>query len=135
VVEPPKPDLGPLKARLKALERDRSRRGILLADVPRYRLALLEASRSLQAEDQARMKAAVGQLKGILARTKIDKAFIAKKLGRLNRLRGSKKLDPKTAQRLSRAFQKVHASYFAGKYEEANSHLNRIWRILRPSDS
>lgn len=107
-------------------------RGILLADMSGYLSAIKDARAAIRKTDPSGSQAALHRMSQLLEATHIDKAFIARKLQRLNRLKGSRKLDEATSAKVSHAFAAVHGSFFAGDYQKANHHLNRIWRLLNP---
>jgi len=120
-----------LEQRLEQLEARRVKAGILVLDSPAYDRALAEAKQALAAKDTIEARLAEARAAAVLDRTRIDKAFIARKLARLTRLKGARKLDEARAKEVHATFAKVHGSYFAGDYNTANIHLNRLWQLLR----
>jgi hypothetical protein len=124
-----------LGRRRQQVEDRRVKAGILLDDLPpTYRGALNRAKAALAAADVPSSLQAVERLQKVLDGTRIDKAFISRKLARLSALKSSRKLDEARAKRAHQAFAKVHASYFAGDYQAANAHLNRLWHVLQQAE-
>ena len=120
-----------VEQRLEQLEARRVKAGILVEDSPAYGRALADARQALAAKDTVEARLAEARAAAVLERTRVDKAFIARKLARLTRLKGSRKLDEARAREVHGTFGKVHSSYFAGDYNTANIHLNRLWQLLR----
>jgi hypothetical protein len=118
-----------LKEALSRIEGERRKRKILLEDAPTYRALLKEAQQALEKESEG-AKAILARLEETLRQQKIDGAFISRKLERLNRLKGSLRIDEATSKKVTEIFAKVHDRYFSGDYEAANEHLNQIWRVL-----
>ena len=128
--EPPKPaamDVKPQFARLRRTEQLRKRRGILMSDLPAYKAEHQRASKALDRADGPAATVALDRLQHLLDQTKVDRAFIRRKLSRLTRLQSAKK----SSEQVRQLFARVHAAYFSGQYQLANAHLNAIFRQLR----
>jgi len=122
--------LAGLTARLRELEQRRQERGIHLEDTLTYRMKLLEARRALGAGKLGGASRALGQAEESLRRVAIDGNFISRKLQRISRLKAGLKLDGRTETQVTEIFAKVHDRYFSGDFSAANTHLNKIWRLL-----
>jgi hypothetical protein len=118
---------------LLQLEAKRTKAGFLLSDLPVYNRALADARQALSTKDTVEAKLALERMGAELSRNHVDKAFIARKLARLTKLKGKRKLDGPTGKKVHNIFSRVHATYFAGDYKTANMHLNRLWHILHRS--
>jgi serine/threonine protein kinase len=128
--EPPMPaamDVKPQFTRLHRTEQLRRRRGILMSDLTAYKVEHQNASKALDRADGPAATAALNKMQHLLDQTKIDRAFIRRKLSRLTRLQSAKK----SSEQVRQLFAKVHAAYFSGQYQLANAHLNAIFRQLR----
>jgi hypothetical protein len=119
-----------LTKRLAELEAERRRRELLRDDDAQYRARLEEARAAIEGEEEAVAAAAVAALAGRLRAVRIDGTFISRKLKRIDKAKGARRLDPAVSKRVTATFAKVHESYFSGDYRRANAHLNQIWRLL-----
>ena len=110
---------------LGELEQRRVARGISAYSGGRLRSPMLEQFREGSFDAAS---AIVDALTASLDRARIDEPFIAAKLERIsraNRERGKDKTND-----LAGAFANVHARYFEGDYEAANTYLNAISAML-----
>jgi hypothetical protein len=123
--------LEPAKRLLAQLELERRKREVLLLDVPTYAVALHQINRAFSDGNASRSAQLAETMSRLLDETKIDAAFVSKKLDRLNKLIASRKLERVMARNVKATFAQVHSRYFAGDYVSANRNLNRIWRIVR----
>jgi hypothetical protein len=116
------------RARLAALDRELSRRGVLPADAP----ALFARRRALTAQlargEEA--AAAIEALAAAAAALAVDRAFIAAKLERLSRRMAGQSLPPEEQQRLRRLSQEALSHSLTGRYDQANGELNAIAAIV-----
>jgi hypothetical protein len=116
-----KQDVEPL---LRAARADMEKRGILPSDLPESVRGLEgEAGKAMAAGDYTTARLAAQQLASTVKGIKIDKGFIAAKIGRLNAAAKGKKL----AAEAETLFREATASYGDGKFVEANRKLNKIW--------
>jgi hypothetical protein len=115
-----KGDVEPL---LRAARAEMEKRGILPSDLPdNVRGLEAEAGKAMAAGDYSTARLAAQQLSGTVRAIKIDRAFIAAKIGRLNAGARGKKLTPDA----ERSFRDATAAYGDGKFVDANKKLNQI---------
>jgi len=135
VVAPSSPETDGMRRaveqQLQRLEARREQMGVLPEDLPAYTRSLAGARKALAARDTVESKLAAERMRTVLDRTRIDRAFISRKLARITRLKGSRRLQGEAGKKVHETFGKVHSSYFAGDYKTANIHLNRLWQLLR----
>jgi hypothetical protein len=115
-----KKDVEPL---LTKARREMGKKGLLASDLPQAARGLeAEASKGMKDGDYSRARLAASQLLSTVRGIKINKAFIAAKIQRLNaRMRG-KKLSSK-AEGL---FREATALYGDANFVKSNSKLNKI---------
>lgn len=119
-----KKDVEPLLAAARA---EMDKRGILAADLPgNVRGLEAEAGKAMASGDYSTARLAAQQLHGTVRAIKIDKVFIAAKIGRLSASARGKKLGGAAEQ----LFREATASYGDGKFAEANKKLNKIYFSL-----
>jgi serine/threonine protein kinase len=123
-----------IQIRLENVEKERRKRGILLDDVPFLRGYRGQIKKAIEAGEGDSVLPVLAQMEDSLRQIQIDGSFIAKKLERINKLKGTLRLDEITAKRIATIFAKVHERYFSGDYRGANAYLNSIWHILGRSD-
>jgi hypothetical protein len=123
-----------LRERLARLEGERRRRGILLDDLAGARAALASARRALGAGEEQAARTALGTLEQSLQGVAIDGAFVRRKLARLNALKGARKLDATTEQKIATISASVHQRFFSGDYAGANAQLNSLFALLGHGD-
>jgi hypothetical protein len=122
--------LAAFRERLRKLETERRRRGILLDDAPQLRTQVDEARRACRGADEVAARTAVSHLAESLQQVRVDRAFVSRKLERLSRVKDSLRLDDATNKTVAAIFAKVHDRFFSGDYEGANAQLNAIGRVL-----
>ncbi len=115
-----KKDVEPL---LSKARREMSKKGLLRSDLPEQARGLeSEANKGIKDGDYGRARLAASQLLGTVRNIRINKAFIAAKIQRLNaRMRG--KTLSKKAEGL---FREATSLYGDAKYHQSNSKLNKI---------
>lgn len=122
-------DVEPL---LRRARREMSRKGILAADLPPPTRELeREASAAMKERDYRRARLAAQQLLGTVRATRIDKAFIAAKIGRLNQMMKGRNLAGSVQRNVDSLFRDATASYGDGKFGRANKKLNEIYAAIR----
>jgi hypothetical protein len=116
-----KNDVAPLLARARAEMNDK---GILKGDLPEpVRDLENEATAAMAKGDYGQAHFAAQQLLGNVKAIKIDKAFIAAKIGRLNAAVKGKALTPAIEQ----LFREATENVADGKFKDANRRLNKIF--------
>jgi hypothetical protein len=119
-----KKDVEPL---LAAAREDMQKRGILASDLPEAARGLeAEAGKAMASGDYSTARLAARQLHGTVKGIKIDRGFIAAKIGRLNAMAKGKKLGAEVEQ----LFRDATASYGDGKFADSNRKLNKIVAAL-----
>lgn len=119
-----KKDVEPLLAKAR---REMSKKGLLKSDLPEQAKGLeKEANQGMKDGDYGRARLAASQLLGTVKATRINKAFIAAKIARLNQRIGGKRLSKKSEG----LFREATASYGDAKFSSANSKLNKIYSSL-----
>jgi hypothetical protein len=115
-----KRDVEPLLARARA---EMNKKGLLLSDLPEpVRDLEGEATRAMEKGDYGQARFAANQLYGTVRVMKVDKAFIADKIRRLNDVLKGQRLTPPVETLFREATQNVADGNFAS----ANRKLNRI---------
>ena len=113
-------DVEPLLARARS---EMNKKGLLRTDLPEpVRDLETEATRAMEKGDYGQARFAASQLYGTVKVTKVDKAFIADKIRRLNGMLKGQRLTQPVEQLFREATQNVADGNFAG----ANRKLNRI---------
>lgn len=128
--QPPTVDWAALRSQRQSLERERRDRGFLLADLPGYHRALDAIDGAIARQEEAEARRQIAKIRSLIEQTKIDGPFISKKLARLGKARARSNLEASQSQEMQAAFARVHESYFAGEFEEANRHLNAIGALI-----
>jgi hypothetical protein len=117
---------------LKRVRRKMGDKGLLSADLPTAAQNLEKESTQAMADaDYGRAKLAADQLYATVEATRIDKAFIAAKIGRLN---GAMKANPVADDKrkdLDGLFKGATTDYGDGNFTSANGKLNRINAMIR----
>lgn len=117
---------------LKKARSKMSEKGILASDLPAPAQGLeREANEAMEDGDYGKAKLAADQLLATVESVKIDKAFIAAKIGRLNAAIRGKQLDDAKRKEVEELFRAATADYGDGKFTAANAKLNKIWAIIR----
>lgn len=120
-----KRDVEPL---LTKARREMSKKGLLKSDLPEQAQGLeKEANDGMKEADYGRARLAAFQLLSTVKSTKINKAFIAAKIARLNQRMGGKRLSKKDEG----LFREATANYGDAKFSSANKKLNKIYASLR----
>lgn len=120
-----KRDVEPIlqKARRKMAEK-----GLLASDLPPPAQELeREATQAMADGEYGKAKFAADQLLATVDSIKIDKAFIAGKINRLNAAMRGKQLTPE----IQELFRAATADYGDGKFAAANAKLNKIYGMIR----
>jgi hypothetical protein len=113
---------------LKQSRRKMSDKGILSSDLPSHASVLeKEANEAMADGDFGKAKLAADTLYATVDSMKIDKGFIASKMGRLNALMKGKQLSKETDE----LFRGATGDYGDGKFSAANGKLNKIYAALR----
>jgi hypothetical protein len=119
-----KKDVEPLLARAR---KEMGKKGLLKSDLPEQAKGLeKEANEGMKDGDYGRARLAASQLLNTVKATKINKAFIAAKIARLNQRIGGKRLSKKSEG----LFREATASYGDAKFSTANKKLNKIYASL-----
>ena len=120
-----KKDVEPL---LSKARRAMSKKGLLKSDLPEQAKGLeKEANDGMKDADYGRARLAASQLFGTIKAIKINKAFIAAKISRLNQRMGGRRLSKKSEG----LFREATANYGDAKFSSANKKLNKIYASLR----
>ena len=120
-----KKDVEPLLAKAR---REMSKKGLLFSDLPEQAKGLeREANDGIKEGDYGRARLAASQLVNTVRAIKINKAFIAAKIARLNQRIGGKRLNKATEG----LFREATAYYGDAKFGKANNKLNQISSSLR----
>lgn len=113
---------------LQKARRKMAEHGILASDLPPPAQALeREATQAMAEGDYGRAKFAADQLYATIGSLRIDRAFIAAKIGRLN---GSMKGKTPTSE-VQDLFREATADYGDGRFAAANTRLNKIYGLIR----
>ena len=123
-----KKDVDPLLSRAR---RHMSKKGILKSDLPAPAQGLeKEATKAMKKGDYASAHFAARQLMATVDSTRIDRAFIQAKIGRLSaRMKGGK-LSDKTQKKVDKLFKEATKYYGDGKYTKSNKRLNQIYSAI-----
>lgn len=120
-----KNDVAPLLQRARA---EMDGKGILKGDLPEpVRDLESEATQAMEKGDYGRAHFAAQQLLGNVKAIKIDKAFIAAKIGRLNAAVKGNTLSPAIEQ----LFREATENVADGKFRDANKRLNKIFSEMK----
>lgn len=120
-----KRDVEPL---LKKARSEMGKKGLLKSDLPDQAKGLeKEANDGMRDGDYGRARLAAAQLVGTVKAIRINKAFIAAKIARLNQRIGGKRLSSKSET----LFRQATSSYGDAKFSSANGKLNKIYSSLR----
>ena len=115
-----KKDVDPLLARARA---EMQKKGILKFDLPDpVRNLETEATQAMEKGDYGQARFAASQLLGTVRSMRVDKSFIAAKIGRLNAILKGKALPAPVEQLFRQATEDVAD----GKFTAANRKLNQI---------
>jgi chromosome segregation ATPase len=124
-----KKDVEPLLRRARS---DMSKKGILAADLPSAAQGLeTEATAAMAEGDYGRARFAAAQLVATVRSTKIDKAFVSAKIGRLSAAMKGKTLPDATQTKVDSLFRDATSSYGDGSFTSANRSLNKIYSAIR----
>lgn len=119
-----KKDVEPL---LKRARLEMGKKGLLKSDLPDQAKGLeKEANDGMRDGDYGRARLAASQLLGTVKAIRINKAFIAAKIARLNQRIGGKSLSSKS----EKLFREATSSYGDAKFSSANGKLNKIYSSL-----
>ena len=109
-----------------------SSKGILTRDLPGPVAKLRSDVRKyLRSKEYARAKFAADQFLAYAKALKVDRAFVAAKIARLNRIIQKKRLSPDTQRKVNRLFTAAVSAYSDGNFRRANAQLNRIYGLLK----
>ena len=124
-----KKDVEPL---LKRARDDMGRKGVLAADLPAQAQGLeREATKAMGDGDFGAAYFAARQLQATVDATKIDRAFISAKIGRLSaRMKGTT-LDAGKQKQVDDLFADATAKYGDGDFATANRKLNQIYALAQ----
>jgi hypothetical protein len=107
-------------------------KGLLESDLPAPAQALEgESVGAMKDGDYGKAKFAADQLYATVDSMKIDKGFIAAKIGRLNGLIKGRSVDGDKKKEVDELFRGATADYGDGKFAAANTKLNRIYALVR----
>jgi hypothetical protein len=121
-------DVEPL---LQKARRKMGEKGLMSSDLPAPAQALeREATGAMASGDYAKAKFAADQLIATIEGIKIDKAFIAAKINRLNGAIKGKTLVEDVRKQVDGLFRDATSDYGDGKFTGANAKLNRIWGLI-----
>jgi hypothetical protein len=122
-------DVEPLLAKARS---EMNKKGILRSDLPEPARDLeSEATRAMAKGDYGQARFAAAQLYGTVRSMKIDKAFVADKIRRLNAAFKGQRLTPA----VERLFRDATENVADGNFTSANRRLNRIGDTLRTADA
>ena len=119
---------GAARPRLAAIDRLLAQRGLLRADAPQIAARRRELGAAV-----ARGEAVGDALDRLEARIRsfpVDRAFVERKLRRLNREMAGRPLPGGVKQRIQRHAQRALSHAVMGRYADANHELNRIAGLL-----
>jgi hypothetical protein len=117
---------------LKRARREMSRKGILASDLPPAAQGLEKESTAAMAEgDYGKARFAAAQLLATVRSTRINKAFVSAKIGRLSAAMKGKKLSGSVQKEVDKLFRGATANYGDGKFSSANRRLNKIYSKIR----
>jgi hypothetical protein len=123
-----KRDVEPL---LKRARRDMSRKGIRNSDLPGpVRSLEKEATKAMKKGDYGRARFAAAQLVATVRSIRINRAFVAAKIGRLSAVMKGKKLSAAKQRKVDKLFKEAIAYHGDGRFRRANSRLNRIYATI-----
>lgn len=109
-----------------------SKKGILASDLPPEAQALEgEATKAMAEGDYGRARFAADQLLRTVRGMKIDKAFIAAKIGRLNGQMKGKGVGGDKRERVDKLFREATSLYGDANFAAANARLNTIYGEIR----
>jgi hypothetical protein len=124
-----KKDVEPL---LKRARDDMGRKGVLASDLPAQAQGLeREATKGMADSDFGAAYFAARQLQATVDATKIDRAFISAKIGRLSSKMKGTTLDAGKQQQVDDLFSDATAKYGDGDFAGANRKLNQIYAIVQ----
>jgi hypothetical protein len=124
-----KSDVEPVLQRARKKMNDK---GLLASDLPAPAQSLEDESVSAMKDgDFGKAKFAADQLSATVDSIKIDKGFIAAKIGRLNGLMKGKQLAADQKKDVDELFRGATADYGDGRFAAANAKLNKIYSIVR----
>lgn len=123
-----KRDVEPL---LKGARRSMSKKGIRRSDLPGpVRNLEKEATKAMRKGDYGRARFAASQLIATVRAIKINRAFVAAKIGRLSAAMRGKKLSASKQKTVDRLFKEAVSYHGDGRFSRANSRLNRIYATI-----
>jgi hypothetical protein len=124
-----KKDVEPLLGKAR---RAMSKKGVLSSDLPAQAQGLeREATKAMAEGDYGRARFAADQLVRTVRGIRIDKAFIAAKIGRLNGAIKGKSLSGAKQKSVDSLFREATALYGDAKFSRANRRLNSIYSEIR----
>jgi hypothetical protein len=124
-----KRDVEPLLSKARS---QMSKKGILASDLPGAAQALEKEATAAMAEgDYGRARFAATQLVATVRSTKIDKAFVSAKIGRLSAMIKGKTLSGAVQKEVDSLFREATANYGDGSFNSANKRLNKIYSAIR----
>src|SRR5262249_3438982 len=122
-------DVEPL---LKRARDDMGRKGVLVADLPPNAQGLeREATKAMGEGDYGAAFFAARQLAATMDSLKIDRAFIAAKIGRLSAHMKGTTLDGAKQKQVDDLFADATAKYGDGDFAGANRKLNQIYALAQ----
>jgi cytidylate kinase len=124
-----KKDVEPL---LKRARSEMSKKGMLSGDLPSPAQGLeREATKAMADGDFGKARFAAAQLIATIDATKIDKSFIAAKIGRLSGAMKGVKLEDRKQGEVDKLFQEAQGNYGDGEFSSANKRLNKIYAVIQ----
>jgi hypothetical protein len=117
---------------LQKARRKMNDKGLLATDLPAPAQSLEQESvQAMKDGDYGKAKFAADQLLATVESTKIDKAFISAKIGRLNAAMKGKALAGDPKKEADELFRGATADYGDGRFPAANGKLNKIYVLIR----
>lgn len=124
-----KRDVEPLLSKARS---EMSKKGILATDLPSAAQSLEKEATSAMGEgDYGRARFAAAQLVATVRSTKVDKAFVSAKIGRLSAAMKGKTLADSVQKEVDSLFREATANYGDGSFSSANKRLNKIYSAIR----
>ncbi|MBI5543726.1 MAG: serine/threonine protein kinase [Deltaproteobacteria bacterium] len=122
--------LAGLRERLGHLDGSLAARHINPEDITGFPEAVATARRSLAEGKGDDALEALSRAEALVLETRVDRAFVDRRLKRLTGMAKSQKLAPEAVRMIDEIFPEVHRAFFKGDFELANAHLARIQEIL-----
>jgi hypothetical protein len=116
---------------LKKARETMSKKGLLATDLPAQASGLeREATRAMADGDYGRARFAAQQLLATVEGQRVDRAFIAAKIGRLSAAMKGRTLEAGGQKEVDAHFKDATERYGNGDFTGANRKLNQIWRAI-----